>query len=421
MSASATAPDSGCLAILSVGSEVTTGRVADTNAQWAAAELTKLGWTVVLELAVDDDPEAIRDALAIARSRADVVWMTGGLGPTRDDLTVEAVAGALGLGIAEDAATIRRIEDAWARRGIPVPPEASRMARIPEGSKAFPNAVGTAPGIWLEASGGVIVMLPGVPAEMKRVAVDHVFPRLAARVEPPSSVVYRVLGLSEGEVDRRVAPLWEAAPPGVRFALQIDAGEVMLRLLAPAGWDGLRALDRGIRAALGEAVWTTGDETLEAHVVRRLKAAGRTLVAAESLTGGLVAARLTSVPGASEAVKGSWVVYRDESKTGWLGMDPAILQTCGAVSREAAIEMARRARQASRADLAVSTTGWAGPEGGTDADPVGTVYVAAEWDGGLEAERRWFRGGRDQVRAYAVTFALDLVRRCLPHVGGGAG
>jgi nicotinamide-nucleotide amidase len=347
--------------------------------------------------------------------------MTGGLGPTRDDLTVETVAGALGLGLVEDPATTRRIEEAWGRRGAAVPPEARRMARVPAGAVALGNAVGTAPGIWVEAGRGVVIMLPGVPAEMKRIAADHVFGLLAARVVPPRSRVYRVLGLSEGEIDRRVASLWARAPSDVRFALQIDAGEVMLRLLAPAEWPGFDALDRGVRDALGEAVWTTEEETLEGHLVRRLKAAGLTLAVAESLTGGLMAARLTSVPGASGAVRGGWVVYGDEAKAGWLGVERALLDAHGAVSREVALAMARRAREASGADLAVSTTGWAGPDGGTPADPVGTVYLGVAWGGEAEAERRWFRGGRGQVRDYAVTSALDLVRRSLPRVTRPAG
>ncbi len=421
MSGSASQSAPGRLAILSVGSEVTTGRVADTNAQWAAAELTKRGWNVVLELAVDDVPEAILDALALARLRAEVVWMTGGLGPTRDDLTVETVAAALGVGLIEDPGTMGRIEEIYRARGATVTAGARRMARVPAGAVALGNAVGTAPGIWVETGGGVIVMLPGVPAEMKRIAADHVFGLLAARVVPPRSRVYRILGLPEGEVDRRVASLWAGAPPEVRFALQIDSGEVMLRLLAPAGWPGFDGMDRGIRDALGEAVWTTEEESLEAHLVRRMAAAGLTLATAESLTGGLVAARLTSVPGASEAVRGGWVVYGDEAKTGWLGVNAALLTEHSAVSREAALAMARRAREASGADLAVSTTGWAGPDGGTAEDPVGTVYLGAAWAGGDAAERRWFRGGRSQVRDYAVTFALDLVRRSLSRLSGSAG
>jgi nicotinamide-nucleotide amidase len=402
------------VAIISVGSEVTTGRVADTNAQWAAAELTRLGWTVVLDLAVDDTPADIRDALMLAMDRAGVVWMTGGLGPTRDDLTVESVAAALGLRLGEDPATIGRIEASWKARGGVPPPEAFRMARIPAGSVGLGNPVGTAPGIWLEAGDRVVIMMPGVPAEMKAIAVESVLPRLAAVVPPPRSRVYRVLGLHEGEVDRRVADLWAAAPPEVRFALQIDAGEVMLRLLAPAGWAGFDELDRAVRGRLGEAVWTTEEETLESHIIRRLKGAGLTVAVAESLTGGLVAARLTSVPGASAVVRGGWVAYANDAKSGWLDIDPALVRDAGAVSREVAVAMAVRARERAGADIAVSTTGWAGPDGGTDADPVGTVYLGAAWNGGDGAERRVFRGGRRQVREYAVTFALDLLRRRLP-------
>ena len=395
-----------------------TGRVADTNAKWAGAELTRLGYAVVLHLAVDDDAGAIRDALGLAMDRADVVWMTGGLGPTRDDVTVEAVAGALGLGVGEDAATVARIRAAWAKRDQPAPAMAFRMARVPEGSVAFDNPAGTAPGIWIETRGRSVVILPGVPAEMMAIAEASVLPRLGDRVPGPKSCVYRILGVPEGEVDQRVRDLWDGAPAEVRIALEISAGEVLLRVLAPAAWPGLGALDAAIRQRLGEAIYTTEDETLEAHLIRRMKAAGLTVALAESLTGGLVAGRLTSVPGASSVVKAGWVAYSDAAKTRLLGVDRAILSGAGAVSREAAAAMARRAREAAGTDFGVATTGWAGPGGGTPEDPVGTAYFGVAWNGGEAVERRWFRGGRRQVREYAVTFALDLLRRRLTGVSG---
>jgi len=395
---------------------VVTGRVADTNAKWAGAELTRLGYTVVLKLAVDDEVAAIRDALGLAMDRADVVWMTGGLGPTRDDITVEAVAGALGLGVLEDPATVERIRAAWAKRDQPVPSMALRMARVPAGSVAFDNPAGTAPGIWIEAGERLIVILPGVPAEMMAIAGASVLPRLGDRVPRPRARVYRILGLPEGEVDRLIRDAWDAAPPDVRLALEISAGEVLLRVLAPAGWPGFDSLDAAIRSRLGEAVYTTDDETLEAHLVRRMKAAGRTVAFAESVTGGLAAGRLTSVAGASAVLLAGWVAYTEAAKTGALGVDPAILSGAGPVSREAAEAMARRAREAAGADFGVATTGWAGPDGGTREDPVGTVYFGIAWNGGEASERRWFRGGRREIREYAVTFALDLLRRRLAGV-----
>jgi len=404
--------------ILTIGSELTTGQIADTNAQWIAAELSRRGLAVAWIGTVDDEPEAIRDAFATARRLAPLVWVTGGLGPTADDLTVEVLAAALGRALVEDPGATARMEAAYAKRGATLSAYARRMARVPAGAEALPNPVGAAPGIWLEDAGGTVVVLPGVPGEMKAIAAASVLPRLAGRGRPQAGRVYRVTGMTEGAVDERVRELWRGLAPGERFALQLASGEVLLRVVVAAADQGaaaarLAALDAAIRGLLGDALWGTDDEKLEGRVIARLRAAGATLAVAESVTGGLVAQRLTGIPGASAVFAGGWVAYRDAAKTGWLGLDPARLAADGAVSAATAAAMAAAARGRAGAAFGLATTGWAGPDGGTEADPPGTVYLGTAGPGGATAERRWFRGGRETVRELAASAALDLIRRLI--------
>jgi nicotinamide-nucleotide amidase len=405
------------VAILTIGSELTEGRITDTNARWIAGRLMDIGWRTVLKLTVDDDPAAIGDALGIALARARVVWITGGLGPTRDDLSVSAVADALGLGLREDPGTVERIRGWYARHGRVPGPMSLAMARVPAPAEALDNPVGSAPGIWLEAKGSIIVMMAGVPSEMMAIAEASVLPRLAILTVAPVARVYRILGMPEGEVDRRIRDVWEGLGTGEAFALQIHQGEVLLRARVvggPGAMERLAMLDAAIRERLGDAVYALDDDSLEAHLVAKLRAVGATIAFAESVTGGLVAARMTGVAGASDVVRGGMVTYREESKIGWLGIPAVLLAAHGPVSAEVTVAMAHAARRAAEATWAVATTGWAGPGGGTPADPVGTVYVAVASAGGETVERRWIRGGRAQVREIAVTFALDLLRRRLP-------
>lgn len=394
--------------VLTVGAELTAGRIADTNAQWICRELDRIGVPVRLLLTVDDRAEAIRDALLIARERGGLILITGGLGPTDDDLTVSAVAGALGLGLVEDARTAERIRERYARWGREPSAGAMRQARVPAGARVLANPVGTAPGLWIPSGDGDVVLLPGVPVEMKAIARESVLPVLG----PPATAtrIYRVAGLPEAAVGEKVADLWRGLRAGEKFALQLAAGEVLLCVTVPAA-EAERAdeLERWIGERLRGNLYAAGETSLEEHVVRSLAGRGETLAVAESLTGGLLAARLTRVPGASAVVAGGWVAYSDAAKARWLGVES--VERAGAVSAEVAREMASGARRRAGADVAVSTTGWAGPEGGTAADPVGTVFVGLADASGAAAARFAFGGGRESIREHAVVAALDLLRR----------
>ena len=405
-------------AILTVGSELTSGQIADTNAQWVAGELFLCGVEVVLIISVDDLRDKIADAVTCVRSRAGFVWITGGLGPTRDDVTVESVSRALGRGLVEDAGTAERIRRWHAMRGRVPTAESLRQALVPEGARVLVNPVGTAPGIILDDAGCTYVILPGVPVEMKTIAEESVLPGLRACGSPAASRIYRTAGIPEGMVDEHVRDIWKGLREGERFALQVEAGEVILRVCVSGEHEEqckarLEGLDVQIRGSLGDSLVSADGSGLAARVVSLLRVKGWKLALAESVTGGLVMGRLTSVPGASGVVRGGWVVYRDEAKTEWLGVDRRIVEAHGAVSPETARAMACAALERGGSSIALSTTGWAGPDGGSERDPVGTVYTGVATEGEVSVHRHVYRSDRWIVREHATTTALDLLRRVI--------
>jgi nicotinamide-nucleotide amidase len=425
-------------AILTVGSEITTGRIADTNAQWVSGRLLGIGITTGVMLSVDDVGEDIAAALRTALSWGELVWVTGGMGPTADDITVSTLAGALGLSMVEDPGTASRVKEWYSRRGTPPSRESLRQAQVPAGARVFANPVGSAPGLIVEAGGRTVVMLPGVPAEMKALAEGFILPALAGRGIPTETRIFKMAGVPESVVDARVRDVWKGLGPGETLALQIESGEVFLRAKV-SGPDGARAaarmgeLEAALRARLGPDLYATGDETLEGAVVARLKAMNSTLATAESVTGGMLASRIVAVPGASGVFVGGLVAYGEGEKTRMLGVPGELIASHGAVSPETASAMASAARKVTGADWVVATTGYAGPggatergatergatergateRGATERDPVGTVYLALEGPGVATVERRWFRGERNTVRTYAVTHALEILRRGL--------
>jgi len=408
-------------AIVTIGSELLDGRIADTNAQWVGGELARRGIEVVMVVTIDDEPGAITDALDVAKERAELVWVTGGLGTTKDDVTVEVLARFLGRNPVEDHPSAERIREWWAQRGKLPTPEQFRQARVPAGAEVFANPVGAAPGFLVREAGTTWVVLPGVPAEMRGIAESGVLPALekAGAGGRCFTRTIGVVGVPESELDTRIRGVWDSLGEGEKFALQTRGGEVLLRMSVRADASRLDELERAIRDILGDAVYGAfpgqgpGEGGLEGAVIALLRERNAAAAVAESLTGGLVAARLTSVPGASEVFRGGFVTYSDGAKREWLGVPAGILASPGAVSREAALAMARGARERAGADFAVATTGWAGPDGGTEADPVGTVYIGTSRKGGEEAARHWFRGGRDNVRKFAATAALAALRRAI--------
>jgi nicotinamide-nucleotide amidase len=403
-------------AILSTGDELTTGRIADTNAQWIADKLFELGIDLVTVLTVGDYPERLEWAWRQALAQADVVISTGGIGPTADDLTSETVAVVLGRKLVEDAASADRIRRFFESRGVQMPQNNLKQAMMPDGYVLVPNALGTAPGYRVEAGGKHVVVLPGVPREMKPMMEDTVLPWL--RAQQGSDVylahVFQTFGISESGLDELVAGVVDPADGRVSFRASFP--EVSLRVVVHGAPDvagkKLEVVAGRLRGCLGEFCYGEGAATsMEEVVGAALKRRGWKLALAESCTGGLVGHRITAIPGSSTYFLGGVEAYANTAKTALLGVKKETLQKDGAVSEACAAEMAAGALRAFGADVAVSTTGIAGPDGGAAEKPVGTVCFGLATASGVTARTHQLWGTRDWVKLLASQVALDMVRR----------
>lgn len=403
---------------MTVGDELLLGRTVDTNAAWLSERLARLGAPVVRRYTVGDDDEAIRDAVRAALVDAEVVLTSGGLGPTSDDRTRDAVAAALGRGLAVDPEILDRLTERFRARGYDaLPPANRRQAQVPEGGVALPNPVGTAPGLLLEEDGRVIGLLPGVPRELRAVfpgIEDELRARYRDRLRP---VVLRTLHTS-GIPESVLAPRVEAALEGydgveVAFLPDLVGVDVRLTVRGAGALDAARALD-GAEERLGpvvEAHRIPGSGDVAREVLSLLAGQGRTLGLAESCTGGLVAQRITDVPGASAVFLGGIVSYSNGAKMRHLGVEAKLLEAHGAVSRPVAMAMARGAVRAFGANCGVGITGVAGPGGGSPEKPVGTVHVAVVVDDRSAAEEWHFPEDREAVRIRSAQAALLLLLR----------
>jgi len=406
-------------AIIAIGSEMLGPLRQDTNSIWLTARLEELGVAVVRKSVVGDDIEAIGRELGSAIEAADWIFTTGGLGPTADDLTVTALARWLRVPMLRDEDFLAAMRQRWERRGGRMPAVNEKQADYPEGARTLPNPRGTAPGLWIERDGRRIVVLPGVPSEMKEIFDERILPEIArggARATSRRRVL-RIAGMAESAVEELVAPLylkWREDP----VTILASPGEVELHLCArgePAEASArLAAMEEDFRSVLGTRIHGQDSEGLAATVGRLLKEKGKTLALAESCTGGLVSALLTDVPGASAYFLGTVVSYADAAKSNLLDVSADTLRRHGAVSEEAALEMARGARRRFDSDLSASVTGIAGPDGGTAEKPVGTVYFAvADRDGREKTQRRVFGGDRAVVRSASSSYSLEMIRRFL--------
>ncbi|MGH9316911.1 MAG: competence/damage-inducible protein A [Thermoanaerobaculia bacterium] len=406
-------------AIIAIGSEMLSPLRQDTNSLWLTARLEEVGMEVVRKSVVGDDPRAIAEELAFASGRANAVFTTGGLGPTADDVTVPAVAGWLKTPIRRDEGFLSRMRTRFEQRGIPMPSVNEKQADFIVGARVLENPRGTAPGFWIEKDGVEYVVLPGVPSEMREILESSVLPALRARTG--SSVlrrrVLRISGMGESAVEELVEPVYEKWKDH-HVTILASPGEVQLHLCA-RGEPGqterrLDAMEADFRAVLGPRIFGRDEEELAASLGRLLKEQGKTLAVAESCTGGMVSTLLTDAPGSSDYFVGSVVSYANSSKRDLLSVSKETLALHGAVSEEAAREMARGARERFGTDLAAAVTGIAGPDGGTPEKPVGTVYFAvADRDNREIAKKRSFVGDRAVVRRAASLHALELLRRHL--------
>jgi nicotinamide-nucleotide amidase len=401
--------------LLTVGDELLRGDIANGNAAWLARRLTEAGAEVTRGVVLPDQLGAITEALGVALGRADAVVLTGGLGGTSDDLTRDALARTAGVALRRDPELERRLRERAAERNVPLRDDALRMADVPGGAELLPNPAGTAPGLRLVFPDGVVYALPGVPSEMRAIAEESVLPELGGTTTVAARVLHTAT-LWESVVAARLAPV--EAMPGVRLAYYPSPGEVRVRIEA-YGEDRLAEAEAEARNLLGSALYGTGDTTLDRVVHRLLAERGATVAVAESLTGGLLGAELTEMPGSSSTFVGGVIAYATPLKHSLLGVPEDLLVTHGAVHPEVAAAMARGVRERLGASYGLAVTGVAGPEP-QDGQPVGTVHVAAA-DSGGDVTTRSLRlpvpadgdHARGPIRRMSVVHALDLLRRGL--------
>jgi nicotinamide-nucleotide amidase len=409
----------GKAAIIAIGSEMLGPLRLDTNSQWLSGRLEEVGIPVVRKAIVGDDPESIGRELTLASRVATLIVTTGGLGPTADDLTVAAIARWMGSTLQRNEDFVRSMRARFERRGLRMPTVNEKQADFIVGAKVLENPRGTAPGFWASKDGVEIVVLPGVPSEMREIMQASVLPVLRHRAGAAVARrrVLRIAGMGESFVEEMVAPVyekWKAHP----VTILSSPGEVQLHLLVqgePVSADAtLDQMERDFRAALGGRIFGKDEDDLGATVGRLLRDSGKSFAVAESCTGGMVSALLTDVPGSSDYFLGGVVSYANSAKEQFLGVSPETLERYGAVSEQAAREMAEGARTRFGSDVAAAITGIAGPDGGTPEKPVGTVWFAvSEGGGSVRTKNRRFWGDRGMVRRAASLHALELVRRHL--------
>jgi nicotinamide-nucleotide amidase len=402
--------------IIAVGSELLTPDRLDTNSLFLTEELNKLGVEVVRKSVIGDHRDDLRTAFDEALQRVELVIACGGLGPTEDDLTRETLAELLGRKLIRNEEIVRAIEARFRSFKREMPEINVRQAMVPEGAEALDNPRGTAPGLWLEDRGRMIALLPGPPREMKPMFLEYIVPRLARRVSGVRVVhrELRVTGLGESHVEQRVAPIYKRYKD-VNTTILAAPGEVQLHLRMwtddfPHAQKTLDELVQGFEIALTDRIFSRDGSSLDEVVAHLLILNNATISSAESCTGGLFAQRLTSIAGSSTYFLGGVVCYSNELKTAWADVPAALIATKGAVSAEVAIALADGIRHRAGSMLGVGITGIAGPGGGSEEKPVGTVHIALSTATGVKERRLHFPGDREMIRVQASQSALDMVR-----------
>lgn len=411
--------------IITIGNELLSGLVVDTNRSYVAGRLMTAGVIPSFMTTVGDEEENIADAVTRAASRARVIVVTGGLGPTPDDITSKSIAKALEKRLILSPEAEQQIRDRYKKRGINPPADASRQALIPQGGRVIVNPIGTAPGYYLVAGDKIVFVLPGVPEEMRVMVDQGVLSILEAEGYAGIYIVRRILrifGLTESQVNERVKEVpYDGRRVTIGFLPVFPENHLTITARSSISRHDAEEIAqetaRAMRAVLGDRVFGQDDQTLEAVVGGMLITRGCTVAAAESCTGGLLSQRFTAIPGSSSYFLRGVVTYNNDSKTSLLGVDPALIAEFGAVSDAVASAMARGIRESSSADLGISITGIAGPSGGTKEKPVGTVFIGMAFDDGPTRSVRSygyrFYGDRNRIRLISSEMALEWIRRYL--------
>lgn len=412
------------LEVVTIGTELLLGLTPDTNAAELGRALAAAGAEVVRHTSVADRPEAIRAAVQDALERTGFVITTGGLGPTRDDMTKREVAALFGKALVLDPAVLRALEERFRRLGRTMPAVNRTQAEIPEGATILPNPRGTAPGLWLESGGRIAVMLPGVPSEMRALLAEEVVPRITAFAESRQqgrhvvrSRTVRTTGIAESALAERVGAIEEEiAPLTLAYIPSTEGVDLRVTAWGLPDEEAERLLSASVtvlREKAGEHCYGEDGTDLAATILEQLRSRHVRLAVAESCTGGLLAARVTAVPGASDVFVGGVVAYDDRVKTDSLGVPRELLQRHGAVSEQVVRAMVEGVQQRFSVEASLAVTGIAGPSGGTPDKPVGTVWLAARWGSETRALKRIFPGDRGEIRARSAQAALDLLRRVI--------
>ncbi len=403
--------------IIAVGSELLTPDRLDTNSLYITGRLNHLGIAVERKTVVGDEHKQLRDAFKESLSRADLVIATGGLGPTEDDLTREAISDTLGRKLALNHDVLRVIEARFRRMGRPMAERNARQAMVPQGASVLENSRGTAPGLWIEADGHIVVLLPGPPHELQGIFVEQVEPRLARLAGGIRLYAreLRTVGVPESDLDERIAPIYKRYGD-VQTTILAGLGEIQIHLRtwskdAQAAELMLDEIVKQIALKLGESIFTVSGQSLEEIVAAELTKNRATIATAESCTGGLLAERLTRIPGSSGYFLGGVVCYSNEMKTAWADVPAALIEAHGAVSPEVAQALATGIRLRTASTIGIGITGVAGPSGGTPEKPVGLVHIALADVAGFKEHAGRFTGDRDRIRWFASQTALDMVRR----------
>ncbi len=405
--------------IIVIGDELLIGQVTDTNSGWMARELNRVGWEVTGIATVRDRAQEITDAIDDAFRRVDIVLMTGGLGPTKDDITKQTLCDYFGGKLVFDEDVYRNVEAIFCRRHLTMNDSTRQQAYVPDVCTVIQNRVGTAPVMWFEREGKVLVSMPGVPVEMKRVMGDEVIPRLRHRFQDSSAILHRtclVKDFTESGLSERLTGFEAQLPACIKLAYLPTPGVIRLRLTARGSGENeiepmLEDAFMRLKGLLEKHIFCDVDVTLAGALGRILAERGETLATAESCTGGNIAHQITAVPGSSLYYKGGVVAYSNEVKVRQLGVSNETLLNHGAVSGETVGEMVRGVQRVMETDSAVVTSGIAGPGGGSPEKPVGTVWIASRYKEQEKVERFHFEGDRTQVIARATQAALlQLIR-----------
>jgi nicotinamide-nucleotide amidase len=402
--------------IVSIGNEILSGQTVDTNAAYLCNELLSISIPVVSYYAVPDDMDSIVRSLKLASSDADFVLITGGLGPTDDDLTRQALSKFLGTKLQLQNKLLKKIQNFSARRGLQMPANNKIQAYIPAGAKAIDNSLGTAPGILAKIEGKMFFAMPGVPAEMKKMFEDSILPQLE-KLTPDQAVAIRKLkcfGTGESNIAESIGNLSQRRRnPLINFT--VKCGVITLHIIATAknkkkAQQMAEKDEKLLRGILGELVYGTDEQTLAEVVGRELAQQKKTIAVAESCTGGTLAGLLTDIPGASRYFTHGWITYSNDAKINELGVPANLIKKYGAVSENVAVAMAQGARKRARTDFAIAATGIAGPTGGSKQKPVGLVYISIDSDQGCDTKRFLFPHDRSFIRLRAAQTALNMLR-----------